>query len=416
MQIQDLESRTVSDLRKIAKKFDLKNFMELRKHDLIIEILKASTKKDGYVFVKGLLEIMKDGTRGVVRTNGVLPSDSDVYVSGSQIKKFNLRVGDLVEGPARLPKAKEKYLNLLRVDSVYGRPASEAASRRRFRDLTPIYPNRQIKLETKPEILSTRMIDLLAPIGFGQRGMIVSPPKAGKTTLLKEIAAGVAENNEDAKIMVVLIAERPEEVTDMERSVKGEVFASNFDEQPSHNTKVAEMALEKAKRMVEWGEDVVILLDSITRLARAYNLTIPTSGRTLSGGFDPAALFPPKKFFGAARNFEEGGSLTIIATALVDTGSRMDDLVFEEFKGTGNMELVLDRKLEQRRIFPAIDVMRSGTRNEDKLLSKDVLNQSWRIRQMLELLDKNDSPTRVLLDRLKKTKSNKEFLATLHEA
>lgn len=416
MTITDLDHKTVGELRKIAKKLNMKDFMELRKHELIIEILKASTKKDGYIFVKGLLEIMKDGTHGVLRTNGVLPSENDVYVSGSQIKKFNLRVGDLIEGPARLPKPKEKYLSLLRVDSVYGHPAEEAASRRRFKDLTPIYPNRQIKLETKPEILSTRVIDLLAPIGFGQRGMIVSPPKAGKTTLMKEIAAGVAENHPEAKIMVVLVAERPEEVTDMERSVKGEVFASNFDELPSHNTKVAEIALEKAKRMVEWGEDVVILMDSITRLARAYNITMPTSGRTLSGGFDPAALYPPKKFFGAARNFEEGGSLTIIATALVDTGSRMDDLVFEEFKGTGNMELVLDRKLEQRRIYPAIDVMRSGTRNEDKLLSKDVLNQSWRIRQMLEMLSKDDLPTAVLLERLKKTKSNKEFLATLHEA
>ena len=415
VQLKELENKTIAQLRKIANELKMRNFMEMRKRDLVINILKASTEKDGFVFVEGLLEVMKDGTHGVLRTDGVHPGDNDVYISGSQIKKFNLKTGDVIAGPARLPKEKEKYLSLLRVDTVYGRPAKDATSRPNFNKLTPIFPNRQIKLETENNIISTRIIDLLSPIGFGQRSMIVSPPKAGKTTILKEIANGVAINHPKAKLMVVLVGERPEEVTDMKRSVKGEVFASNFDEMPEHNCRVAEMALEKAKRMVEWGEDVIILMDSITRLARAYNITMPTSGRTLSGGFDPVALYPPKRFFGAARNFEEGGSLTIIATALIDTGSRMDDLVYEEFKGTGNMELHLDRKLAQKRIYPAIDVIRSGTRNEELLLSQDVLNQSWRIRRMLEMLDPKDNPTEVLIERMKKTKDNKEFLATLHE-
>lgn len=416
MSLKSLEELTIAELRTKAKGLKMQDFMELRKRDLIIEILKASTKQDGFIFVDGLLEIMKDGTHGVLRTDGVLPGENDVYISGSQIKKFNLRSGDMVTGPARLPKDKEKYLSLLRVDSVNQKSAAEATARPYFNKMTPIFPEKQIKLETTQEVFSTRMIDLLAPIGFGQRAMIVAPPKAGKTTLLKEIAHGVSENHPEAKLMVVLVGERPEEVTDMERSVKGDVFASNFDEMPEHNCKVAEMALEKAKRLVEWGEDVVILMDSITRLARAYNITMPTSGRTLSGGFDPVALYPPKRFFGAARNFEQGGSLTIVATALVDTGSRMDDLVYEEFKGTGNMELHLDRKLQQRRVFPAIDVVRSSTRNEEKLLDKDVLNQSWRIRRMLEMLGGDENPTEVLIERMKKTKDNTEFLATLHEA
>jgi len=359
---------------------------------------------------------MKDGSHGILRTEDLLPSDNDVYISGSQIQKFSLRTGDQIAGYARLPKDKEKYLSLLRVDTVYGRPAGDAAKRPNFKKLTPIFPNRQIKLETKQDVISTRIIDLLAPIGFGQRSMVVSPPKAGKTWLLKDIADGVAANCPEAKLMVVLVGERPEEVTDMRRFVKGEVYASNFDELPEQNCKVAEMALQKAMRMVEWGDDVIILMDSITRLARAYNITMPTSGKTLSGGFDPSALYPPKKFFGAARNFEENGSLTIIATALVDTGSRMDDLVYEEFKGTGNMELHLDRSLANKRIYPAIDVTNSGTRNEELLLGKDVLNQSWRIRRMLEVLDSTENPTEVLIERLKKTKNNEEFLATLHEA
>lgn len=417
MQIKELENKTLAELRTIGKELGMtEEQLELHKNELIIEILKLSSQKEGFIFVEGILEIMNDGTHGVLRTDGLLPGDNDVYISGSQIKKFNLRMGDIVAGPARLPKEKEKYLSLLRVDSVYGKTAAEAIARPSFSKLTPIFPNRQIKLETDPETLSTRMIDLLSPIGFGQRGMIVSPPKAGKTWLMQDIAKGIAANYPKAKLMVVLVGERPEEVTDMVRKVKGEVFASNFDEMPEHNCKIAEMALEKAKRMVEWGEDVIMLMDSITRLARAYNITMPTSGRTLSGGFDPVALYPPKRFFGAARNFEEGGSLTIIATALVDTGSRMDDLVYEEFKGTGNMELHLDRKLSQRRIYPAFDVVSSGTRNEEELLGKDVLNQSWRLRRMLEVISDNESPTDVLVSRMKKTKSNAEFLASLHEA
>lgn len=416
MQIQELERKTVAELRTFAKKMKIEDVADLNKDDIIKEIIKASSEKEGFVSVEGTLEIMNDGTHGVLRTEGVLPGNNDIYISGSQIRKFNLKTGDLVGGPARLPKDKEKYLSLLRVDTVYGKPAAECAKRPEFNKLTVIFPKKQIKLETKSEVFSTRIIDLLSPVGFGQRSMIVSPPKTGKTTIIKEIANGIAENSPKTKLMVVLVGERPEEVTDMQRSVKGEVFASNFDEMPEHNCKVAEMALERAKRLVEWGEDVVILMDSITRLARAYNITMPTSGRTLSGGFDPVALHPPKRFFGAARNFEEGGSLTIIATALVETGSRMDDLVYEEFKGTGNMELHLDRKLSQRRIYPAIDIEKSGTRNEELLLKKEVLNQSWRIRRMFDVLNDHENPTEILIDRMKKTKNNTEFLATLHEA
>jgi transcription termination factor Rho len=414
--MKDYEEMNLADLRSIAQDLNLEDFMELPKRELIIEILKKSTKEDGSVFVEGILEVMKDESHGLIRTEGLLQGENDVYISGSQIKKFSLRTGDEVAGRARLPKNKERFLSLLRVDTVYDKPAAEAVKRPPFRKLTPIFPNKQIKLETDPDTISTRMIDLLAPIGFGQRSMVVSPPKAGKTWLLKDIADGIAKNHPKAKLIVVLVGERPEEVTDMKRFVKGDVYASNFDELPEHNCKVAEMALQKAMRMVEWGEDVIILMDSITRLARAYNITMPTSGKTLSGGFDPVALYPPKRFFGAARNFEEQGSLTIIATALVETGSRMDDLVYEEFKGTGNMELHLDRKLANRRIYPAIDVVASGTRNEELLLSKEVLNQSWRIRRMLEVLDSNENPTEVLVSQLKKTKTNEEFLATLHEA
>ena len=414
--IKDYEAMTLADIRAEAQEIKLENFMELPKRELIIEILKKNSNNEGFVEVSGILEVMKDASHGILRTEDLLPGDNDVYISGSQIQKFSLRTGDEVTGPARLPKDKEKYLSLLRVDTVYGKPAAEAAKRPNFRKLTPIFPNKQIKLETDQDVISTRMIDLLSPIGFGQRSMVVSPPKAGKTWLLKDIANGIAKNHPKAKLIVVLVGERPEEVTDMKRFVKGEVYASNFDELPQHNCSVAEMALQKAMRMVEWGEDVIILMDSITRLARAYNITMPTSGKTLSGGFDPVALYPPKRFFGAARNFEESGSLTIIATALVDTGSRMDDLVYEEFKGTGNMELHLDRSLANKRVYPSIDVNNSGTRNEELLLGKGVLNQSWRIRRMLEFLDSNENPTEVLIDRLKKTKNNEEFLATLHEA
>jgi len=411
--ISELDTMTLADLRKFAKDLGLKKFAELRKDELITKILEEQTKKGGNIFAEGVLEIKNDGSHGVLRSLKMIPGDNDVYVSSSQMKRFNLKKGDFVSGRARPPKDGEKYLSLLKIEAVNGADPEKAISRQTFEKLTPVFPNEQIILESKSEILSTRIIDLLAPIGKGQRGLIVSPPKAGKTWLLKDIAHGIRENKE-IHLMVVLIGERPEEVTDMDRSVEGEVIAANFDEPPENHTRVAEMALERAKRLVEQGSEVVILMDSITRLARAYNMTAPPSGRTLSGGFDPVALYPPKRFFGAARNFEKRGSLTIIATALVDTGSRMDDLVYEEFKGTGNMELHLVRELSEKRIYPAIDIQKSWTRNEELLLSKDVLMASWRIRRMLDTF-KEDERTSILLDRLKKTKDNKEFLATLHE-
>lgn len=416
MNYSDLKDKTAKQLSDISKKIGVKPIKNLEKPQVIKKILEAASQKEGYKYINGYLDIMNDKTHGVLRTEGLKEGDSDVYISGTQIKKFGLRSGDLVCGPARLPKENEKYLSLLRVDLVWDKDPSEMVRRMQFKKSIPIHPDKQIKLETKPEVLSTRMIDLLSPIGYGQRGLIVSPPKAGKTWLLIDIANGITENNKDIDLMFVLVGERPEEVTEIERGIDGEVFASNFDEKPEDNCKVAELALEKAKRMVEMGRNVVILMDSVTRLARAYNITMPTSGRTLSGGFDPVALFPPKRFFGAARNMENGGSLTIIATALIDTGSRMDDLVYEEFKGTGNMELHLDRSLAESRIYPSIDVVRSGTRHEELLLDKDVLNQSWRVRRMLESLPKGEKATDVLIQRLKKTKSNSEFLATLHES
>lgn len=411
-----LESMDLAELKKMAKEYSLDVSAKATKIDLIRAILRASAEREKYAYVSGILEIMNNGSHGLIRTNGILSGPDDVYVSSTQIAKFGLRTGDEIEGVARMSKEGEKYRNLLKVDFVGGHYATESANRPIFEKKTPIFPNRLIKLETTPDVLATRIVDLLSPVGFGQRGMIVSPPKAGKTWLLRDIAQGIIANNPDVHLMVVLVGERPEEVTDMERSIKGEVWASNFDEHPEHNTKVAEMALEKAKRLVEWGHDVVILLDSITRLARAYNLCVPSSGRTLSGGFDPVALYPPKKFFGAARNFEDGGSLTILATALVNTGSRMDDLIFEEFKGTGNMELHLDRNLYNRRIFPAIDVIKSGTRREDLLLDAETLQQSWLIRKMLDTISEHsgaENPTEDLINKMKQTKSNKEFLQSL---
>jgi transcription termination factor Rho len=341
-----------------------------------------------------------------------------VYVSSSKIKRFNLRPGDYIAGQARPPKEGERYLGLLKIEAINNESPDKAISRPSFNKLTPIYPEEQIKLETDPQTISTRVIDLLAPIGKGQRGMIVAPPKAGKTWLLKDIADGIAKNHPDIHLMVVLVGERPEEVTDLQRFVKGEVIAANFDEPPENHTKIAEMAVERAKRLVEYGKDVVILMDSITRLARAYNLTAPPSGRTLSGGFDPIAIYPPKKFFGAARNMENGGSLTIIATALVDTGSKMDEVIFEEFKGTGNMEVKLDRRLAEKRVYPSIDVTSSYTRNEDKLLAPEILAQTWRVVRMLDTLknDRNVDAASIIIDRLKRTKSNEEFLNTLHES
>lgn len=376
--------------------------------------------------IKGVLDTSTEG-HGVLRSN-FSPSDRDAYISTSQIRRFGLRPGDIVEGPARVPKENERYWGLLKVDKINGVEAAKAPQRVKFHHLTPVYPNVRINLETGAEPLSTRLIDLVAPIGKGQRGMIVSPPKAGKTTVMKDIATGVAANYPNTHLMAVLIGERPEEVTDIRRHIdkitkgKGETAASNFDEPPEDQVRVSELAIERAKRLVELGNDVVVLLDSITRLARAYNLAIPTSGRTLSGGFDPAALHPPKRFFGAARNFEEfetpdgmkSGSLTIIATALVDTGSRMDDLVYEEFKGTGNMELFLDRSLAERRIYPAIDIQKSGTRNEDLLFSQSDYQSVITMRRMIDMLGK-DERTSIIIDRFKKTKGNKEFLASLKE-
>lgn len=369
--------------------------------------------KSGGTFKKasGVLEMMPDGY-GFLRANGFIPGPGDIYISQSQIKRFDLRPGDMIEGEVRPPKEAERYLGMLRVTTVNGLPSLKAQGRPRFERLTAVYPDKRIKLETGKTPLSTRIIDIMAPIGFGQRGLLVSPPKAGKTTILKDVAHAVATNYPKVKIMAVLIGERPEEVTDISRSVKGEVMASNFDEPAEVQTRVAEMALERAKRLVESGMDVVVLLDSITRLARAYNLSIPPSGRTLSGGFDPAALYPPKRFFGAARNFETGGSLTIVGTALVDTGSRLDDLVYEEFKGTGNMELHLDRRLAERRVFPSINVSMSGTRNEQLLMSEDELKKVYKLRRMLETIGDVER-TEVLVERLGKTASNEEFLSSL---
>jgi transcription termination factor Rho len=370
-------------------------------------------------YVEGVLDISEEGS-GILRPKFV-PSEKDIYISASQIRRFSLRQGDLVGGQARAPKENERYFGLLKVEKINGYDAeSEEIKKRPFiDDLTPIFPQPQIKLETEKDILTTRVIDLISPIGFGQRGLIVSPPKAGKTWLLKDIAYAISKNypksgKKGIFLMAVLIGERPEEVTDISRSVKGEVVASNFDEAPTHQTKTAEIALERAKRLVELGEDVFIILDSITRLARAYNLAMPTSGRTLSGGFDPAALFPAKRFFGAARKIENGGSLTIIGTCLIDTGSRMDDLIYEEFKGTGNMELHLDRHLAERRIFPAIDIQKSGTRQEELLYDKGIYEKIITMRRMIDMLSPEER-TEVFIQRLKKTKTNKEFLEGLNK-
>lgn len=366
--------------------------------------------------IKGLLDIRPDGS-GILKEDYRF-SDRDAYIGASQVRRFGLRPGDLVEGPARKPKENEKYWGLLKVEKINDKPEAEIGRRRDFMRLTAIYPTKRLTLETGGEPVSNRLIDLVAPIGLGQRALVVSPPKAGKTTILKDITTGVAKNFPEAHLMAVLIGERPEEVTDIGRHLKqvtngdGEVAASNFDEPPNEQTRIAELALERAKRLVEMGTDVVIVMDSITRLARAYNLAIPTSGRTLSGGFDPAALYPPKRFFGAARNFEEGASLTIIGTALVDTGSRMDDLIYEEFKGTGNQELHLVRRLAERRIYPAIDVQKSGTRRDDLLYDSTTYQSIILMHRMFDMLGE-DERTEVLLQRLKKTKSNKDFLATL---
>ena len=411
MNVAELELKTLSDLREMARKLDITGYSGLKKQDLIFKLLQAQSEEQGNTFSDGILDIVSDGF-GFLRGERMLPGADDVYVSQSQIRRFGLRTGDRIWGQIRPPKESERFYSLLRVELINGVDPETARKRPSFDQLTPIFPNQQVKLETEPNLLHTRLVDLIAPIGRGQRGLIVSPPKAGKTMLLKAIANGISVNHPDCYLMVLLIGERPEEVTDMRRSVKGDVIASTFDEPVEDHTKVSEMTLERAKRLVEGGQDVVILMDSITRLARAYNLDMPPSGRTLSGGIDPVALYPPKRFFGAARNIEDGGSLTIIATCLVDTGSRMDDVIYEEFKGTGNMELHLDRKLAERRIFPALDIQRSSTRREELLLVPEALRQVWTLRRMVSMLGDNEG-TELMLTRMSKTKTNSEFLATL---
>ncbi|UCC87056.1 MAG: transcription termination factor Rho [Anaerolineales bacterium] len=414
MNIAELELKTLEELRDMAREMDISGYSRLKKDDLILRLLQAQAEEQGFIFRGGALEIIQDGI-GFLRSDHLLPGPEDVYVSQSQIRRFGLRTGDLVIGQVRPPKETEKYFGLLRVEAVNGLDPEAAKKRPDFERLTPIFPDQQLMLETDRRVLATRLIDMMTPIGRGQRGLIVSPPKAGKTTVLKQIANGITANYRDIHLMVVLIGERPEEVTDMDRSVSAEVISSTFDEPVQDHTRVGEMALARAKRLVEGGRDVVILLDSITRLARAYNLVVPPSGRTLSGGIDPAALYPPKRFFGAARNIEEGGSLTIIATCLVDTGSRMDDVIYEEFKGTGNMELHLNRKLAERRIFPAFDIERSGTRREELLLDKDTLARIWTLRHMVHAIGGGEAALETILDRLPRTAENKEFLATLHQ-
>jgi transcription termination factor Rho len=414
MDISELKSKKIVELNQIAKDLNISGYSDLRKQELIFKILEAQTAKDGLTFSKGVLEVLPDGY-GFLRSSdyNYLPSPDDIYVSPSQIKKFSLRTGDFVSGQVRPPKEGERFFALLRVEAVNGLDPEGIRERTLFDNLTPVYPTRKIELETVPGEYAMRIMNLLAPIGKGQRGLIVSPPKSGKTILLQKIANSITRNHPEIKLIILLIDERPEEVTDMERSVKGEVISSTFDEPAERHVQVADMVIEKAKRLVEAKEDVVILLDSITRLARAHNIVVPHSGRILSGGVDSNALHKPKRFFGAARNTEDGGSLTIIATALIDTGSRMDDVIFEEFKGTGNMELVLNRDLSDRRIYPAIDVNRSGTRREDLLMKEDDLAKVWILRKILSDFNSIEA-MEFLLDKIRGTKNNKEFLNNMN--
>ena len=411
MNFIELDSKTLDELRGIAKDSDVVGYNHMKKQDLVLRLMRAHAEKRGLSVRGGVLEIIDD-SMGFLRGGNLMPSHDDIYVSQSQLRRFSLRTGDMVIGQVRAPKDSEKYHGLIRVESVNGLDPEEAKRRPYFEALTPIFPEERFDLETNRYTISTRMINLVAPIGKGQRGLIVSPPKAGKTTVLKEIANAISKKYEQVHLMVALIGERPEEVTDMDRSVDAEVVASTFDEPVTSHVRTAEMALQRAKRLVETGRDVVILLDSITRLARAYNLVVTPSGRTLSGGLDPAALYPPKHFFGAARNIENGGSLTIVATCMVDTGSRMDDMVYEEFKGTGNMELHLSRKLSERRIFPSIDIKRSGTRQEQLLFKEGEYDKIVTMRRMIDVLDENEA-TEVMLERILKTKDNAEFLQNL---
>jgi transcription termination factor Rho len=424
MKVAELESSSLSALRQMARELDVQNANRLKKEDLIMRIKQAEAERQGLELRGGILEIMSEGI-GFLRSGHYQPGPYDVYVSQSQIRRYNLRNGDLVIGNVRPPRDSERHYGLLKVESVNGLAPDEAKRRPVFEALTPIFPEVRFDLETDRHTLATRLINLVTPIGRGQRGLIVSPPKAGKTTILKQIANAISTNSPDVHLMVALIGERPEEVTDMDRSVEAEVIASTFDEPVTSHVRVAEMALERAKRLVEVGRDVAILMDSITRLARAYNLVVTPSGRTLSGGIDPSALYPPKRFFGAARNIEEGGSLTIIATCLIDTGSRMDDVVYEEFKGTGNMELHLSRKLQERRVFPAIDIERSSTRREELLLGPDITQRVWLMRRMVDQMITPPphgagmdpaTATEAILQRLSRRENNMEFLETLHEA
>lgn len=411
--LKELKEKKISELTHMAMKMNVENANALRKQELIYAMLQAQSEQNGIIYGEGVLEVLPDGY-GFLRSPdyNYLPGPDDIYVSPSQIKRFNLRTGELISGQIRPPKEGEKYFALLKVETINNMPVEQARERILFDNLTPLYPMERIKLETDPDNYSMRVMDLLTPIGKGQRGLIVAPPRTGKTVLLQNIANSITRNHPEIYLIVLLIDERPEEVTDMQRSVKGEVVSSTFDEPASRHVQVAEMVIERSKRLVEAKKDVVILLDSITRLARAYNTIVPASGKVLSGGVDSNALQKPKRFFGAARNVEEGGSLTIIATALIETGSRMDEVIFEEFKGTGNMELVLDRKLADRRIFPAIDINKSGTRKEELLVSNFELQRIWLLRKILQQLSPVES-MEFLLEKLRLTKSNKEFLENM---
>ncbi len=407
MEVINLQYMGIMDLRELATAVGIQGVNQYKKFELVHKVIQSRSPGSGLQYSRGILDVLPDGY-GFLRTQNYRPNPEDVYVSQAQIRRFGIKVGDLVAGIVRAPKEGERYYSLVRIDSVNGQDPDTLRSRPLFQNLTPLYPDSHMKLEWDKVQLTSRLIDIIAPIGKGQRGMVVSPPKAGKTTILKDIANAVHRNHPEVWIKVLLVDERPEEVTDMERSVHGEVMSSTFDEPPENHVKVAEMVLESAKRMVECGMDVLILLDSITRLARAYNLVVPPSGRTLSGGIDPSSLHKPKRFFGGARNIEGGGSLTIIATALVDTGSRMDDIIYEEFKGTGNMELHLDRNLANRRVFPAIDVVASGTRKEELLMPADRLQKIYMLRRNME----GDTATEELIKLLKNTKTNDEFFAS----
>ncbi len=413
MTIAELKEKNITELTKIARSLDLPGASGLRKQDLIFKILQAQSEKEGHIFAEGVLEILPDGY-GFLRSPdyNYLPGPDDIYVSPSQIRKFDLKTGDTISGQVRPPHEGEKYFALVKIEAVNFESPEEARNKILFDNLTPLYPQERLKLETMRENVSARVMDLLTPLGKGQRGLIVSPPRAGKTMLLQNVANSITTNHPEVVLMVLLIDERPEEVTDMQRSVKGEVISSTFDEPAARHVQVAEMVIEKAKRLVEHKRDVVILLDSITRLARAYNTIVPPSGKVLSGGVDSNALQRPKRFFGSARNIEVGGSLTIIATALIDTGSRMDDVIFEEFKGTGNSEIILDRKLVDKRTFPAIDIQRSGTRKEELLIPKEDLTRIWVLRKVLNPLSPVEA-MELLIDKLSKTKSNGEFLANM---